>query len=627
VVTVAGGHKINEGTVGKANSCTEDGYNIVTCSNANCDYAETVNEIRLVIPATGHTAGTTTTVVNATCENAGGTQTTCTTCNTPYIIEGTEVPALGHSMIDKAGSRVEPGCETEGSITKVCANNCGKEETTAIKATGHDMVETNRVPAANGVNGTITYTCANGCGATETATITAFPSVETMNALGDKIIASLTGEGIAAGSFKGDGSKNGINAAFAKWMTGTDATGSYLNVYAVPENGTVVSNYKVATTGATVLEFNVRANLDVFAGLKVKATIDGSEQTVLGIANTGKITFNGKVEETIDTTDTEVWTRIALVFDVDGKTIDFWFNGYYYHSMFFTAAYTVSDVTISVGEDADAGCGICLDDIYVFNGTAPVFNNGSADIDDAKITFDDKYFTYKGAEQNLNTDAWRDGVLKSGGAVYKKDFNAYRKDVTDTFYGEDAESTKTVLFLDKKAGNQTWGTGSNATAYDSWITIQSLKAAKSVHFSLTLKMNSSTNFSIIGCNRRTYNSGISGNQETTNPLEFTGTQFKFFGTDVAPANVGEWYKIDLYFMTHGTYEAVLYINDEYVAHVDKMPGKGNFTDEHPVKEHFIRAFNFVGGNKEKPIDVYVVDWDVNFDRKMPAIPAAPETTE
>jgi len=620
VVTVAAGHKVTGETIGEPNTCTTAGYKIVTCTNANCDYAEDVTEIRYVLEATGHKPGATTTVINATCEAAGGTQTTCTECSTAYIIEGTEVPALGHSMIDKAGSRVEPGCETEGSITKVCANNCGKEETTTIKATGHDMVETNRVPAANGVPGTITYTCANGCGATETASITAFPSVETMNTLGDKIIASITGEGIAAGSFKGDGSKNGINAAYAKWMTGTDATGSYLNVYAVPENGTVVSNYKVAATGTTVLEFNVRANLDIFAGFKVKATIDGSEQTVLGVANTGKITFSGKVEQftTVDISETQAWTRIAVVFDTVAGTVDFWFNGTYYRSQFFTKGYALSDVSISVGEDATGGCGISLDDIYVFTGTEPVFQSGIIH-DDHMIEMDAKYFnTPQGYLKPGKGNTWADGLFKKTNLVYKLNYAMTLNEMTSTFYGDEAESTKNVLKMEKNPNVPSYSTVTG-TAADSYIDIGDFILdynPVTIHMSMTLKVDKIGNTITLWNGRR---SGTATGWANAYLKYTKNGDIQFLNSTVAKVNNGEWVKLDLYLYNQGTYECALFVNDEFVAYNDGSHSVITQQFKDNTKDCVYRSLNV---NASAEYELYISDWDVKVNVKFPEIPEA-----
>ena len=85
--------------------------------------------------------------------------------------------------------------------------------------------------------------------------------------------------------------------------------------------------------------------------------------------------------------------------------------------------------------------------------------------------------------------------------------------------------------------------------------------------------------------------------------------------------IGEWYKIDVYIENHGNYSAQLYINDQFVKAFDRMPGsEGKYVDDYEVSAQFMRVFNHNAG--ASGLDIYVAEWDVNFNRKMPELPEA-----
>ena len=105
-------------------SCTEAGETLVICN----DCGETVSSTP--IPATGHSTTTTTTA--ATCTTDGKTVETCKTCG--KTIKTTTIPATGHSTTTTTTAAT---CTTDGKTVETC-KTCGKTiKTTNIPALGH----------------------------------------------------------------------------------------------------------------------------------------------------------------------------------------------------------------------------------------------------------------------------------------------------------------------------------------------------------------------------------------------------------------------------------------------------------------------------------------------------------
>ena len=105
-------------------SCTEAGETIVTCDDCGVTVSTTP------IPATGH--NTTTTTTPATCTTAGKTVEVCITCG--KTINTTTIPATGHTS---KTATTPATCTEDGETVEYCTT-CGVTiRTTTIPATGH----------------------------------------------------------------------------------------------------------------------------------------------------------------------------------------------------------------------------------------------------------------------------------------------------------------------------------------------------------------------------------------------------------------------------------------------------------------------------------------------------------
>lgn len=120
------GHRWDDGTVTKPNSCTVDG--VITHHCKFCDATKTE-----VVPR-GH-AFTEEVVTAATCTTDGEIRRACSSCG---VIEIETVKA-GHKWVDLTVDQ-QPNCTEGGTKTSVC-EVCGITETFEVGATGHMFVD------------------------------------------------------------------------------------------------------------------------------------------------------------------------------------------------------------------------------------------------------------------------------------------------------------------------------------------------------------------------------------------------------------------------------------------------------------------------------------------------------
>ena len=130
------GHKLGEWTTVKEASCTEAGEEKRSCDR--CDYFETK-----VVEATGHKYEE---VVTApTCEEAGDTTHTCSTCGDSYV--DSEVKALGHKLGEWTTIK-EASCTEAGEAKRECAR-CDYFETKEVEGVGHNLGEWTTIKEAS----------------------------------------------------------------------------------------------------------------------------------------------------------------------------------------------------------------------------------------------------------------------------------------------------------------------------------------------------------------------------------------------------------------------------------------------------------------------------------------------
>lgn len=133
-----------------AATCTEEGYEVYTCSMCGeATYTKTTT------PATGHNYVVADTVA-ATCTAEGYDVYKCTNCGDTYSVTTTPVAPHEYTVVSTAAT-----CTTEGYDTYTC-KNCGVEYTvTTTPATGHDYYVTSSTAATCTTEGYDTYTCRN----------------------------------------------------------------------------------------------------------------------------------------------------------------------------------------------------------------------------------------------------------------------------------------------------------------------------------------------------------------------------------------------------------------------------------------------------------------------------------
>ena len=613
VVTEATGHKWTKKADGVAKTCLENGYDVMVCANANCDHAEL--ECRYVLVATGHVAvPTSIKVVAPDCVNDGYTSAKCSACNEEYKYD--IVPAIGHRITEVKRDLAQ--CEIPGMIYNSCSNpGCTESANVEIPAKVHVYEESSRVPASNGVDGKITMTCINGCGKSYDVVITAFPTAADMAAKNPVFTMNGENKNFTVGSFAGVGVGEGITANFAKWSVTSDAAnGSYINVVVAPDAGEVASNVVFNAAGAKSIEFNVMPNGEAFADVRVDVEINGTVKTLVTIANTGWVSVNGLPTYQIDVAEAS-WTRIAIV-ACDDKTIDVYVNGQYARSIWLDTDAVFGNTAIAVGEGSKSDAGLYIDEIYAL-GELSFAAEGNLEFDDHRIEMDAKYFNNaQGYLTPGKGNTWADGIFKKTNLVYKANYALTLDSVTDTFYGEEAESTKDVLHLKKSTKTATYTSGSTS-AKDSYIDIGDFMLdykATTVQFSMTLKFNVMQDITLVNGRR----SGSATGWANAYLTMHKNGDIKWLGTKVASFKQGEWVKIDVYMFATGTYECALFINDEFVAYNDGSHSKITQQYKDNTKDSIYRTLN-VGGNDNEH-DIYISDWDVNVDVKFPEIPQA-----
>ena len=150
------GHDLDDGTITKEATCTEDGVKTLHCSR--CDYTETET-----IKATGHTPEVKN-AKDATCTEDGYTgDTVCSVCGTT-ITKGEVIKALGHDLDD--GAITKPATCTEDGVKTFHCSRCDYTETEAIKATGHTPEVKDAKDATCTEDGYTGDTVCSICGAT-----------------------------------------------------------------------------------------------------------------------------------------------------------------------------------------------------------------------------------------------------------------------------------------------------------------------------------------------------------------------------------------------------------------------------------------------------------------------------
>lgn len=151
--TEANGHDNDDGFVSIVATCTTDGEKVYTCKTCGALTREKIAKLPHTEKTLAYEA--------ATCTTTGKTAgKICSVCNT-VIIEQKDIPALGHSF-DEWEEVSELTCTQDGVSKRTC-NVCGKQETSTVKATGHNHEETDRVDATCTELGYVEYTCEN-CG-------------------------------------------------------------------------------------------------------------------------------------------------------------------------------------------------------------------------------------------------------------------------------------------------------------------------------------------------------------------------------------------------------------------------------------------------------------------------------
>ena len=154
------GHDFSEEwTIDIQVTCETDGSESHHCSR--CDEKSDVT----VIPAPGHTWGSSITVATATCTQTGLEKRTCSVC---AKVEENVLPALGHDFSAEWTVDKQATCEAAGSKSHHCSRCDEKSEVTAIPAIGHSWGSWVKTKEPTFINfGELTRICAN-CGRKET---------------------------------------------------------------------------------------------------------------------------------------------------------------------------------------------------------------------------------------------------------------------------------------------------------------------------------------------------------------------------------------------------------------------------------------------------------------------------
>lgn len=144
-------HNWTAGDITTNAGCTTTGKQTYTCV---CGATKQED-----ISATGHSY---TSIVTApTCEGAGYTTYTCSTCGDSYTDD--EVDALGHGYTSIV---TNPTCTTAGYTTHTCTN-CGDSYTDSqLDALGHDWVKGQTTDATCTTDGYTSYSCST-CGSSK----------------------------------------------------------------------------------------------------------------------------------------------------------------------------------------------------------------------------------------------------------------------------------------------------------------------------------------------------------------------------------------------------------------------------------------------------------------------------
>ena len=162
----ANGHTYGDWVITQEATCTESGSREQTCQNCGDVVTET-------IAATGHTKKTVSPAVIPTCEKTGLTeQAECSVCWTELSVQQV-VPALGHSEWVSSSGR-EPTCTNDGLTARISCGRCHKvlSEQQMVPAMGHTIIAGTRVEPTCTTDGSVTGTCTT-CHQTATQTIPA----------------------------------------------------------------------------------------------------------------------------------------------------------------------------------------------------------------------------------------------------------------------------------------------------------------------------------------------------------------------------------------------------------------------------------------------------------------------
>ena len=165
VIEALGHDYSDEYTVDVAPTCTEKGSQSKHCTRCGEADPDSVEELA----ALGHEYAAEYTVdVAPTCTTAGSQSKHCTRCGEADPDSVQEIPALGHDYVSKVTK--EATCTEDGVQTDTCTR-CGDVKTQAIKATGHQWSDWKKTADAT-VSGAEQQqrTCAT-CGTVETKSV------------------------------------------------------------------------------------------------------------------------------------------------------------------------------------------------------------------------------------------------------------------------------------------------------------------------------------------------------------------------------------------------------------------------------------------------------------------------
>lgn len=144
--TPAFGHKYSDWIESKPAWCLGKGEEYCYC--LNCGKPE-VNKVR-EIPALGHTYSDWVVSVPATCTTEGEEYCWCTFCGDPNYNKTQKIPATGHVKFSEWISHADATCTAEGMNYRYCLACKTEKEWQEVPALGHKIVEGSESTNAKG---------------------------------------------------------------------------------------------------------------------------------------------------------------------------------------------------------------------------------------------------------------------------------------------------------------------------------------------------------------------------------------------------------------------------------------------------------------------------------------------